>query len=202
MTVSGWIGRAWRRVMAEARGNRTHLGASGRIAYGVNVAKSRHYADLGSIHSARFRREPVREPVRVALAAAFAAGACGGGSPVGPEIPVPGAWPTSAVVESIRASLHNSGSGDQAKAMLPDLEEVFVDSGRGAYPPHIVPFRYYWSRSAGITVGICAIDYTVLVCPYELRSFPTTYDYDHCDIHSSYRLYDPSLPPPGPPGGR
>jgi hypothetical protein len=70
----------------------------------------------------------------------------------------------------IKKTLHDPGSGTIVKKLLPDLEEVFIDetAKERGFPERILPFRYYYSPEANITVNICEVDRSVFICPGRL----------------------------------
>jgi hypothetical protein len=105
------------------------------------------------------------------------------------------AWPDSEPVATLVQHLHGDGSGAEARALIPDLKQTFVDDGHGMpYAAAILPFRYYWSSSAHVTVAICQLGKTVLVCPYYLDRLIRPEEYSSCRVAEIYAGPD-ELPP-------
>ncbi len=93
-------------------------------------------------------------------------------------------------VSIINKNLHTYGSGIEAKKLFPDLEPVYVDSGEYApFPKFILPFTYYYSEDANITINICAIDTTVFICPGKLARLISKEDLKNCNVVEIYKEY-------------
>jgi len=130
--------------------------------------------------------------VLVVLGAALTASSCGGEHGAAPSTDT---WPASPRVETIREQLHGAGSGAQARALFPDLTLTYVDDGHGKkYPTQILPFRYYWSPSARVTIAICSIERTVFVCPYKVDGLLSTGDFPKCEVADIYKSDEPAPP--------
>ena len=98
-------------------------------------------------------------------------------------------------VEEVVQHLHADGSGAEAHALFSDLRQTFVDDGHGvAFSPDILPFRYYWSASAQVTIAICNLGRTVLVCPFYLDGVIKSEDVGRCRVADFYA--GPSAIPP------
>jgi hypothetical protein len=96
-------------------------------------------------------------------------------------------WPTDGRVQTLRAHLHVTGSGAEARALLPDLTPVYVDVAEGKHhPTGILPFTYYWSASAHVTVSICNVGKTVFICPFYVGSRLALADFGRCDVEPTY----------------
>ena len=102
-----------------------------------------------------------------------------------------GGWPDDPRVALLRAHLHVTDSGVEARALLPDLVPVSVDDGGGKkHPVSVLPFTYYWSPSAKVTVSICNVHKTVFICPYYLNSRLSPVDFRRCDVEPTYLSFE------------
>jgi len=130
--------------------------------------------------------------LRVLLAGIMALVACGGQERV---TGIGVSWPADPRLQTLRANLHTSGSGDEAHRLFPDLTEVYVDNAHGtSQPAGILPFRYYWSPSHRFTVSICAVGKTIFICPYYLSSRITHVDFGRCEVDPSYVTFEVKPP--------
>jgi len=123
--------------------------------------------------------------------------ACDSGGITGPDPPAQSAdWPESEALETLRAHLHDDGSGAEAFELFPDLTPIHVDDGHGKpYYAQILPFTYYWSPSGRFTVSICAIHRTVFICPFHLARLITPGDFPRCDVEPGYAGMEVGGPP-------
>jgi len=95
---------------------------------------------------------------------------------------------TAERLDTLRAHLHEEGSGTEALGLFPDLVQVYTDDGHGnpGFPAEVLPYEYYWSAEGKLTVSISALDMTVFVCPYRIDRLITPDDYPFCDVYSGY----------------
>ncbi len=89
-------------------------------------------------------------------------------------------------IEILEANLHTAGSGNEAKKYFPDFEEVYVDREHAGFPSEILPFTYYYSKEADITVNICNIGLTVFICPGKIDKLLPESDYSKCQVAEEY----------------
>lgn len=88
----------------------------------------------------------------------------------------------------LKNHLHNANSGREAKELFPDLTPVYSDDGHGDryFPAQILPFTYYYSAEADITVSICNINQTVFICPGKLECLIKKEDFPNCQVTELY----------------
>jgi hypothetical protein len=100
-------------------------------------------------------------------------------------------WPADERLQTLRAHLHITESGAEARALFPDLIPVFVDQAIGKqHPARILPFTYYWSPSGHFTVSICNVGKTVFICPYYVSSRLSPMDFTKCDVEPVYLSFE------------
>jgi hypothetical protein len=89
---------------------------------------------------------------------------------------------------TLRAHIHQEGSGSEALELFPDLVQVYTDDGHGNpnFAAEVLPYEYYWSAEGKLTVSISAIDTTVFICPYRVDRLITPDDFPMCDVYSGY----------------
>jgi len=95
---------------------------------------------------------------------------------------------TAERLDTLRAHLHQDGSGTEALDLFPDLVQVYTDDGHGnpSFPAEVLPYEYYWSAEGKLTVSISALDMTVFVCPYRIDRLITPDDFSFCNVDSGY----------------
>lgn len=86
----------------------------------------------------------------------------------------------------LKTNLHTPGSGDEAKKLFPDFVSVYVDHNKNPYFSMVVPFTYYYSEEADITVSICNIKMTVFICEGRIDRLIAESDYNKCQITDAY----------------
>lgn len=93
----------------------------------------------------------------------------------------------------LKDHLHALNSGTEAKQLFPDLASVYTDNGHGnpQIPKEILPFTYYYSQEADITVSICNINQTVFICPGKLERLIQPTDYQNCQVTKEYLQLEP-----------
>lgn len=97
-------------------------------------------------------------------------------------------------LDDLSTNLHTEGSGDQAKASFPDFELTYTDQAENAnFPDEILPFRYYYSQEADLTIAICNIDYTVFYCTGKIDSLISGNDLEDCVLSAEYENGDTRL---------
>lgn len=135
-----------------------------------------------------------RRAVRVAaLMATVGLAGCGLGGDGPHQGLMTGPTRGSAVVQAhlatLYAHLHDLASGTEAHTLLPDLTLVYTDEGHGnaRIPKPILPFRYWYSAEADVTVSICAKDYTVFICPGRVDTLVDSMNWNSCTVSASYR---------------
>jgi hypothetical protein len=91
-------------------------------------------------------------------------------------------------LKTLRDHLHDQNSGPEAKKLLPDLTPIYTDDGHDnrQFPKEILPFTYYYSPEADITVSICNINQTVFICPGKLDRLIQPQDFDNCQVAQEY----------------
>lgn len=91
-------------------------------------------------------------------------------------------------LELLIENLYMEDSGDEAKFYFPDLEAVFIDGGQHNpdFPVEILPFVYYYSEEADITIGLSNIDSTVFVCAGKIDYLLQESEYGNCQIADQY----------------
>lgn len=96
-------------------------------------------------------------------------------------------------LKTLKDNLHNENSGTEAKQLFPDLTPVYTDDGydNPQFPKEILPFIYYYSQEADITVSICNINQTVFICPGKLERLITPADYKNCQVTAEYLQIKP-----------
>lgn len=148
-----------------------------------------------------FRRAKLGHALAILVVELMVA-SCGSARPTSMTQPSPttsganASWQDSSPrVETVVQHLHGDGSGAEAHALFPDLKQTFVDDGHGvAYNPEILPFRYFWSSSAQITIAICNLGKTVVVCPFYLDRVIRPEEYSSCRVADIY--VGPGVTPP------
>lgn len=112
-----------------------------------------------------------------------------------PKVTPPSDLPSSSQKQSVeerlkilKNHLHNEDSGREAKELFPDLTPVYLDNGHGNryFPAQILPFTYYYSAEADITVSICNINQTVFICPGKLEHLIQKEDFPNCQVTEPY----------------
>ena len=86
----------------------------------------------------------------------------------------------------LKSNLHGQGSGEEAKKYFPDFLEVYVEEENPVFPQQFLPFRYYYSEEADVTVNICDVDFTLFVCEGKLDRKLKEADHDNCKIVDQY----------------
>jgi len=116
-----------------------------------------------------------------------------------PKVTSPSDLPSSSKKQSVeerlkvlKNHLHNENSGREAKELFPDLTPVYSDDGHGDryFPAQILPFTYYYSVEADITVSICNINKTVFICPGKLERLIKKEDFPNCQVTELYLQID------------
>jgi len=87
----------------------------------------------------------------------------------------------------LKSNLHEQGSGKEAKEFFPDLLEVYTEENNPDFPQQFLPFRYYYSEEADVTVNICDVDFTLFVCEGKLDRKLEESDYGNCEIVEQYK---------------
>jgi len=89
--------------------------------------------------------------------------------------------------------LHALNSGTEAKQLFSDFLPVYTDDGHNnpQIPKQILPFTYYYSQEADITVSICNINQTVFICPGKLDRLIQSKDYQNCQVTKEYLQLEP-----------
>lgn len=59
---------------------------------------------------------------------------------------------------------------------------IYTDEGVSSLSKKNLPFKYYYSFSADLTVSICNIDQTVFICPGKLERVITKDDPNECKV--------------------
>lgn len=86
-------------------------------------------------------------------------------------------------IDFLYEDLHELGSGARARDAFTDLELIYTDNeGVDFYPEEIRPFRYYYSDEAELTIAICNIEQTVIICTTKLDRLLTEDDLDDCSV--------------------
>ena len=89
-------------------------------------------------------------------------------------------------VEILKENLYTEGSGNEAKKYFPDLVRVFLNQNNPKYSAKVLPFIYYYSKEADITISISNLDFTVFICPGRLDNLLPESKYNQCDIADEY----------------
>jgi hypothetical protein len=87
----------------------------------------------------------------------------------------------------LKSNLHEQGSGKEAKEFFPDFLEVYKEENNPDFPQQFLPFRYYYSEEADVTVNICDVDFTLFVCEGKLDRKLEESDYGNCEIVEQYK---------------
>ena len=87
----------------------------------------------------------------------------------------------------LKSNLHEQGSGEEAKKFFPDFLEIYKEENNPDFPQQFLPFRYYYSEEADVTVNICDVDFTLFVCEGKLDRKLEESDYGNCEIVEQYK---------------